>query len=109
MNLSKQDKTKLKTRLLLLMDAVDLHLNDEPDVDKFLDETTLFDDWEAVLSEEEYPIFIMAVLNNIRRESVLNSIVSAITDERTVEDSSFKKSNPKLAQSRSHVGEHPFN
>ncbi len=109
MDLSKQDKTKLKTRLLLLMDAVDLHLNDEPDVDKFLDETTLFDDWEAVLSEEEYPIFIMAVLNNIRRESVLNSIVSAITDERTVEDSSFKKSNPKLAQSRSHVGEHPFN
>ena len=109
MNLSKQDKTKLKTRLLLLMDAVDLHLNDEPDVDKFLDETTLFDDWEAVLSEEEYPIFIMAVLNNIRRESVLNSIVSAITDERIVEGSSFKKSKPKLAQSRSYVGEHPFN
>ena len=109
MNLSKQDKTKLKTRLLLLMDAVDLRLNDEPDVDKFLDETTLFDEWEEVLSEEEYPIFIMAVLNNIRRESVLNSIVSAITDERIVEGSSFKKVKPKLTQSRSHVGEHPFN
>ena len=109
MHLSRLDKTKLKTRLLLLMDAVNLHLNDEPDVDKFLDETTLFDEWEAALSEEEYPIFIMAVLNNIRRESILNSIVSSILEERIVEDSSFENSKPKLAQSRSHVGEHPFN
>ena len=28
------------------MDDVKAHLNEEPDVDKFLDETNLFDDWE---------------------------------------------------------------
>ncbi len=68
MNLSKQNKSELKTKLITLMDEVNYHLKQEPDVDKFLDETTLFDEWEAALSQQEYPILVMAVLNNIKKK-----------------------------------------
>ena len=63
MNLSELDKKGLKSELLSLMENVSSILKEQPDVDKFLDETVLFDDWEQVLPQAEYPIFIIAVLN----------------------------------------------
>ena len=47
-------------------------------MDKFLDQTDIFDVWEKVLPEEEYPIFVMAVLNNIRRDEIIETILHAI-------------------------------
>ena len=61
MNLSRLKKNALKAKLISLMDEVSLHLEQEPDVDEFLDETTLFDEWEAILPQQEYPILVMAV------------------------------------------------
>ncbi|GIS55031.1 hypothetical protein Ct9H90mP29_20730 [bacterium] len=49
MILKKLSKSALKNRLIKLMDDVKVHLNKEPGVDKFLDETNLFDDWELAL------------------------------------------------------------
>ena len=99
---------QLKEQLISLMDIVVHHLKNEPDVDKFLDETDLFDEWEEALPEAEYPIFVIAVLNNTRRDAIMDTIINAILkkDDRSnhPEKSSFK---PKAA--RSHVGEHPFN
>ena len=45
MILKKLSKSDLKNRLIKLMDDVKSHLNIDPDTDKFLDETNLFDDW----------------------------------------------------------------
>ena len=69
MNLSELDKKSLRDELLSLMEEVSALLEEQPDVDKFLDETDLFDDWEQVLPQAEYPIFIIAVLNNIRKNT----------------------------------------
>ena len=46
MNLSLLNKKQLKKKLNKLMEEVACHLKSEPDIDKFLDETNLFDDWE---------------------------------------------------------------
>ena len=51
MILKKLSKSDLKIRLINLMDDVKVRLNEEPDVDKFLDETNLFDDWELALPQ----------------------------------------------------------
>ena len=56
MNYSSLTKDDLKDHLFSLMDQVIHHLAAEPDVDKFLDQTDIFEDWEKVLPEEEYPI-----------------------------------------------------
>ncbi|MBT3180195.1 MAG: hypothetical protein HOB40_11055 [Candidatus Marinimicrobia bacterium] len=76
--LSSLNNIKLKQAFLNLMDEVSSHLSVEPDVDKFLDETHLFYVWEKVIPDAVYPIFIMAVLNNTRQDSIVNTIVDAI-------------------------------
>ena len=107
MNLSELDKKDLKSELLSLMESVSSKLKEQPDVDKFLDETELFDDWEQVLPQAEYPIFIIAVLNNIRKNTVIDSLIGSIKDKDALGDS-YLNAKPAKVKVRSHVGEHPF-
>ena len=107
-DLTSLNNYQLKEQLISLMDTVMHYLKNEPDVDKFLDETDLFDEWEKALPEAEYPIFVIAVLNNTRRDAIMDTIINAILKK---DDHSKlpKKSSFKLEAARSHVGEHPFN
>ena len=108
MSLEKLSKNDLKIRIINLMEDVKIHLNEEPDVDKFLDETKLFDEWELVLPQHEYPILVMAVLNDIRRENIINSIVDSIIEEkRSHKPELTTKTN--FENKENYVGEHPFN
>ena len=107
MNYASLKKSDLRYIIFSLMDQVVQHLQTDPDVDKFLDNTDIFEEWEKALPEPEFPIFVMAVLNNMRRESIVNTILDAILEnvERTEKSS---KNASKTKFSRSHVGEHPF-
>ena len=107
MILKKLSKSALKNRLINLMDDVRLHLNNEPDVDKFLDETNLFDDWELALPGHEYPILVMAVLNDIRKDNIINSIVDSVYETIPSEKEPASKLNFK--KKKTYDGEHPFN
>ena len=78
MSLDCLSKAELRVKLLNLQDRVADHIEKEPDVDTFLDQTNLFDEWEKVLPEAEYPIFVITVLNNIRGEAVIASIIDSI-------------------------------
>ena len=108
MILKKLSKSDLNIRLIKLMDDVKTYLNTEPDVDKFLDETNLFDDWELALPEHEYPILVMAVLNDIRKDIIINSIVDSVYEE-TISLEKEPSSKLKLEKKKTYVGEHPFN
>ena len=107
MNYASLKKDDLRYYLFSLMDQVAQHLQTDPDVDKFLDNTDIFEEWEKVLPDPEYPIFVMAVLNNMRRDSIVNSILDAILEnvERSEKSSKIVS---KTRLFRSHVGEHPF-
>ena len=107
MSLQDLKKDDLKLRLITLMDDVRLHLHKEPDVDKFLDETDIFDEWEMVLPQHEYPILVMAVLNNIRKDSIIDSIIDSIMNPE-ISSNQIKGSKTKSKQKRSYAGEHPF-
>ena len=102
------NSNQLKEQLISLMDTVVLYFKNEPDVDKFLDETDLFDEWEKALPEAEYPIFVIAVLNNTRRDAIMDTIINAIL-KKDHHSNHPKKSSFKSESARSHVGEHPFN
>ena len=102
------DRKDLKTEIFSLMDKVRFQLEANPNVDDFLDRTDIFDNWESLLPEKEYPIFVMAVLNNIRRDSIIETILNAIIDQKTSSNSNIS-SNSKQNKFRSHFGEHPFN
>ena len=107
MNYASLKKDDLRYHLFSLMDQVTQYLQTDPDVDKYLDNTDIFEECEKVLPEPEYPIFVMAVLNNTRRDSIVNSILDAILEnvERTEKSSKIVS---KTRLFRSHDREHPF-
>ena len=108
MTLKELSKSDLKIRLIKLMDDVKVHLNEKPDVDKFLDETNLFDDWELALPHHEYPILVITVLNDIRKDNIINSIVDSVCIE-TISHEPEPESKIKFKNKKTYVGEHPFN
>ena len=108
MKINKNNKNDVKNKIFSLMDKVHLILGGGLSVDEFLDQTSLFNEWEKIISEKEYPIFVMAVLNNIRKESIINTIIASISD-KSVEKNRVISSSSKKKKLISHMGELPFN
>ena len=110
MKLNELNRHQLKSELILLMDKVASHLRNESDVDKFLDETNLFDDWELILPESEFSIFIITVLNDIRNDSIIDTIIDSCKEKKKI---STQKNSSNLHVEpdprTSELCDHPFN
>ena len=108
MKININNKNYVKKKIFSLMDEVHITLRGGLSVDDFLDQTNLFNDWEKIIPEKEYPIFVMAVLNNIRKESIINTIIASLSDNN-VEKNQDSSSSSKKKKLMSHIGELPFN
>ena len=100
MNYSKERKI-IENRICVLQDEVADQLGIEKDVDKFLDNTTLLDEWEDIIPDAEYGIFVIAVLNNIRTKTVIDTIVDSILKIENTTKNNISKPKRKTEQ-------HPF-
>ena len=96
-----KDRKIIEARIFSLQDKVSNALLINPDVDKFLDSTTLFDEWEEIIPDPEYGIFVIAVLNDIRKKAVIDKIIDSILDIKPASKKHFSKSKKKAEQ-------HPF-
>ena len=96
-----KDRKIIEARIFSLQDKVSNALLINPDVDKFLDSTTLLDEWEEIIPDPEYGIFVIAVLNNIRKKAVIDKIIDSILDIEPASKKYFSKSKKKAEQ-------HPF-
>jgi len=95
------NRKEIENRIFSLQEKVFEALNIESDVDKFLDSTTLFDNWEEVVPDPEYGILVIAVLNNIKTKVVIDTIVDSILKEDRTDSSNISKPKNKTEQ-------HPF-
>ena len=96
-----KDRKEIENRIFSLQDKVLDALRIEQDVDKFLDKTTLIDDWEDIIPDAEYGIFVIAVLNNIRTKIVIDTIVDSILKIDRVDSN-------KISKSKKEIEQHPF-
>ena len=87
----------LKNKIFSLQDEVSRILSIDNDVDKFLDNSTILDEWEEIIPDAEYGIFVMAILNNVKRESIIDKILDSIlnTDESNFRGSPTENNNIK--------------
>ena len=99
------NREEAKSKIFKLMDDVQNHLKNDSNIDNFLDNNTFLENWEKVISKKEYPIFLIAVLNNIRSKTVMNSILGSIIEKKEKKN---KKTNKKIKKFRKSFGEHPF-
>ena len=72
------NREALKKKIFSLQEEISSELSIDNDVDKFLDNTTILDEWEEIIPDPEYGIFVIAVLNNIRNDKIINKILDAI-------------------------------
>ena len=96
-----KDRKIIEARIFSLQAKVSNALLINPDVDKFLDSTTLLDEWEEIIPDPEYGIFVIAVLNDIRKKAVIDKIIDSILDIEPASKKHFSKSKKKAEQ-------HPF-
>ena len=91
----------LKNKIFSLQDEVLKILSIDNDVDKFLDNSTILDEWEEIIPDAEYGIFVMAILNNVKRESIIDKILDSILN---TDESNFRGS----ATENNNIKQHPF-
>jgi hypothetical protein len=93
-------KVILKEKIFSLQAEVSKILSIDNDVDKFLDNSTILDEWEKIIPDAEYGIFVIAILNNIKRKIIIDKIVESILNI------SNPKKRTKLKNSQ--IKHHPF-
>ena len=81
-NLSSLSKNEIKNYLFDLQDYVKDELDSGKSMDLFLDETDIFDDFEKLLPDEEYPIFVITILNGFKSDDLLNKLVDDIYQKK---------------------------
>ncbi|GIR93654.1 hypothetical protein CM15mP94_0690 [bacterium] len=91
----------LKNKIFSLQDEVSRILSIDNDVDKFLDNSTILDEWEEIIPDAEYGIFVMAILNNVKRESIIDKILDSILN---TDESNFREP----ATENNNIKHHPF-
>ena len=50
------------------------------DIDTILDETDIFDEFEDILPDNEFPIFVITILNGFKSDSLIDKLLDVIDD-----------------------------
>ena len=83
-NIYTLDRKGIKNYIHDLQIQVEKNISKDDDIDKFLDETDIFDEFEKILSDQEFGILVLTVLNNFKSEVILNEILDII--ERAIKN-----------------------
>jgi hypothetical protein len=76
--LLQMSKDELKTHILDVQNVVQQELSTGIEIDEFLDETSIFDDFEEIIPDEEFPIFVITILNNYKSDVIMDKLVNSI-------------------------------
>ena len=71
-------KNELRNHIFEIQKIVKEKLDSGVNIDDFLDETSIFDDFENIIPDEEFPIFVIAILNNYKSDVIINKLVNSI-------------------------------
>ena len=68
----------MKNYILEIQSRVQNELSMGTDIDDFLDRTTIFDDFEDIIPEAEFGIFVLTILNGYKSEVILDKLAEVI-------------------------------
>tara|TARA_A100001011_G_C14320793_1_gene850530 strand:- start:6670 stop:6939 length:270 start_codon:yes stop_codon:yes gene_type:complete len=80
------NRNDIKQYLLSIQDFFKQSLDKGNDIDFILDNTTILDDFEDYLPEEEYPIFVITMLNGFKSDEIISTLVDKIEYKRQLND-----------------------
>ena len=73
-------REELKEYIFRLQEFIENEQKAGKDVDTILDETDIFDEFEEILPDEEFPIFVITILNGFQSEVIVNKLLDVIDE-----------------------------
>ena len=52
-------------------------------IDTILDETDIFDEFEEVLSDREFPVFVITILNGFKSDTIVEKLLDIIDEYKS--------------------------
>ena len=74
------DRKELKDYIFKLQKFIQDEQKSGKDIDTILDETDIFDEFEEILPDDEFPIFVITILNGFKSDVVLDKLLNVIED-----------------------------
>ena len=68
----------MKEYILQLQQFIKTEQDNGKDIDTILDETDIFDQFEEILPDNEFPIFVITILNGFQSEIIINKLINTI-------------------------------
>ena len=72
------NRNEIKEYILSLQLEVKEQISNQNSIDDFLDKTDIFNEFEEILSDQEFGILILTILNNFKSEVILNDLLDVI-------------------------------
>ena len=91
-SLKSLNRPGLKEYLIEIQDYVSTQFTSGEDIDDFLDKTDIFDEFEKVLPDEEYGIFVITILNRIRTDYIIERLLDMMEESLNRSNGHFPKS-----------------
>jgi len=73
-------REELKEHIFRLQEFIENEQKSGKDVDTILDETDIFDEFEDVLPDDEFPIFVITILNGFQSDVLVNKLLDVIDE-----------------------------
>ena len=72
------NREELKDYIFKLQKFIQDEQKKGKDVDTILDETDIFDEFEEILPDDEFPILVITILNGFKSDVVLDKLLNII-------------------------------
>ncbi len=73
-------REELKDYIFRLQKFIQDEQESGKDIDTILDETDIFDEFEEILPDDEFPIFVITILNGFKSDVVLDKLLNIIEE-----------------------------
>ena len=73
-------REELKEYIFQLQKFIEDEQKAGKDVDTILDETDIFDEFEEILPDEEFPIFVITILNGFQSAVIVDKLLDVIDE-----------------------------
>ena len=73
-------REELKDYIFRLQKFIQDEQESGKDIDTILDETDIFDEFEDILPDNEFPIFVITILNGFKSDVLIDKLLDVIND-----------------------------
>ena len=81
-SLESMNRQEIKDYLFCVQDYFQKCVDKGLEIDDILDNSTILDEFEKYLPDEDFPIFVITILNGFKSSEIIDSIVDSIDKKR---------------------------